>query len=66
MNHLYPFRLQADILDQRFQVSHSSFCVHITFQVMTVARQSTRDHDPISTFLKGLQDHQYIQPSGAG
>lgn len=40
--------------------------VGITFQVMTVSRQSTGDEDPVDTFLKGAQQDQLLNPSGAG
>jgi hypothetical protein len=47
-------------------VSDPPFCIRITFQVMTVSRQSTRRHHAIGAFFKGQQNLQDIQFTGAG
>jgi hypothetical protein len=40
--------------------------VQITFQVMTLARQSAGNHHAVGTVLKGTQQVQHVKPASAG
>jgi hypothetical protein len=40
--------------------------IEITFQVMTIALQSTGNHDAVGPILKCAQHVQHVQLAGAG
>ena len=57
--------LQTDSFDEVSSVFHSSSCTRITFQVMAVAGQSTRDEYAVSPILEGSQDMQHVHATAA-
>ncbi len=52
MEHFDALTSNADFVEQVLNVFHSSFCVCVTFQVMTGPFQSARYHDAICTVLE--------------
>ena len=63
---LHALGFQPDVLQHMLHVRYSPFRIEITFQVMTVAGQSTCHHDAIGTVLDSPQHGQHIHPAGAG
>ena len=66
MEHFDALSADADLVEQILYVFHSAFCVCITFQVMTGAFQSARDHDAIRAALERLERVQHVEFAGAG
>jgi len=66
IHHLKTLFLKSDFFEQAVNLCYSSFCVEITFQVMTVAFQSTGDHYTVSAILESSQNIQGIQLAGTG
>jgi hypothetical protein len=66
VEHPYSLARQADLLQPRLQVFDPSFRCGITFQVMTISRQSAGDHHPIHTALKSLKETQIVDTPTAG
>jgi hypothetical protein len=56
IKHMDPFRFQADLFQNFFSPTDPAFGIGITYQVMAVAGQSTRDHDAVDALLDSLQD----------
>jgi hypothetical protein len=52
IKHLHALTTQPDLIQQLLSVLHSAFCVEITFQVMTLAFQSTGHHHTVGTVLE--------------
>lgn len=60
VDHLESSALKADFLQQLARVFDSPSGVQITFQVMTIALQSTGHHYAVSAALKGIQHVEYV------
>ena len=52
--------IQPDLLEKLLHSFYAPPGVRITFQVMTIAAQSTRYHDAIYAILKCVERHQYV------
>jgi hypothetical protein len=65
VDHLEALPLQADPFQQLSGLLHSAAGVDITFQVMTVTLQSTRDESGVDSFFEGSQQMQSVHPAGA-
>jgi hypothetical protein len=66
IEHLDPFRLQANLGQQFPDRVYSSLSVEITFQVMTIAGQSPGRHNPVNAPLEGVQHLDDVEPASAG
>src|SRR4030065_21321 len=64
-DHPQARRLESNLLEQSPGSFHSSPCVDITLQVMTVALQSTGHQQAVDAFLEGPQQMIDIEASGA-
>ena len=58
-------RLEPDPIQQLACVFNSAAGVGITFQVMAVTGQSTRNEHAVGTILEGSQDVQRVDPTAA-
>jgi hypothetical protein len=65
VDHPQTLALEPDLLQQLTPVFHPALCVYITFQVMAIAGQSTRDQDAVGALFEGAQDVRHIHPPGA-
>ncbi len=66
VKHLQPCGTQAYLVQYLFYRVHPVPAFVVTFELMTIAGQASRDKDPVSSRLKSVQKMQDINPSGAG
>ena len=66
IHHLKTLFLKSDFFEQAVDLCHSPACIEITFQVMTVAFQSTGDHHTVCAILESPQYVQGIQLARTG
>ena len=65
VEHLDALPFQTDLFQQLGNVFHSPFGIEITFQVMTIAFQSTCNHHAVRAVLESPQHIQDIQFASA-
>jgi hypothetical protein len=65
VDQLKPLIIQPDLRQQFLRVCYSPSGIEITFQVMAIALQSTRDHHPVCTVLECTQHVQHVELAGA-
>ncbi len=65
IEHLHTFGFQPDAAQHFLHVRHPAFGIEITFQVMTIAGQSTCHHDAVGTVLDCAQYRKHIHTTRA-
>jgi hypothetical protein len=66
VDHPGTLTLEPDLFQQAAQIFYSLLGAQITFQVMTVSGQSTRDHHTVGAIFKGSKGIEYVEFAGAG
>ena len=64
--HLQALSSETNLGQKTLDIGYPALRSQITFQVMTIAPQSTRHHDPIGSLFESLQNVECVELPSAG